>query len=155
MLVSVQLLVEIPAGQNDAMDLSGDAGAVGRLSSIGDDGKGFTMLLDLKGVVYNAALVEIPCTACVVAMGQHEAKVRAIPSLLLVLLHMLGVSWAGSACCGHAAQHCACTVRCACLAMLLGTGLHPHAACRSIPKYSLHDSCEHGSLLAMSLAPAR
>jgi hypothetical protein len=90
--VSLQLLVEIPAGHNDAMDLSGDAGAVGRLSSIGYAGEGSTMLLDLKGVVYNAALVEMPCTACVMAVGQHGAKVRAISSILVALLYKLGGS---------------------------------------------------------------
>jgi hypothetical protein len=70
-----QLLVEIPAGEHDVLDLSGDAGAVGRLSMATGSNDGTGMLLDLKGVAYNAALVAMPCTACVVSLGQKEAKV--------------------------------------------------------------------------------
>ena len=75
----MQLLVEIPAGKREVLDLSGDAGAVGRFT-VEEDGS--NMVLDLKGVVYNAALAAMPCTACVVSIGQKEAKVcpAALPS---------------------------------------------------------------------------
>ena len=76
----MQLLVEVPPGEQGPLDLSGDAGAVGRFSAAprteGDDDEGGAgLLLDLKGVVYNAALVAMPCTACVVNIGQKDGKV--------------------------------------------------------------------------------
>ena len=77
MPAAVQLLVEVPPTGADPLDLSGDAGAVGRFSAntSGDSGSaGF--LLDLKGTVYNASLAGMPCTALVVNMTGQQAKVR-------------------------------------------------------------------------------
>ncbi|KAG6557458.1 hypothetical protein Mapa_000731 [Marchantia paleacea] len=64
--------------EGDALDLSGDMGAVGRfIVSSGRDDDEDEMCLDLKGVVYKTTIVPSN-TFFVVNVGQTEAKVEAI-----------------------------------------------------------------------------
>ncbi|OAE20932.1 hypothetical protein AXG93_3256s1790 [Marchantia polymorpha subsp. ruderalis] len=64
--------------EGDALDLSGDMGAVGRfVVSSGRDNDEDQMCLDLKGVVYKTTIVPSN-TFFVVNVGQTEAKVEAI-----------------------------------------------------------------------------
>lgn len=57
---------------DDGLDLSGDVGAVGR-AKISEG----SLFLDIKGVVYCANTY--PCnTACVVAVGEDEAKITSV-----------------------------------------------------------------------------
>lgn len=70
-----RLLVELPGDMGAAVDLSGDTGAVGRITCTDSTGKG--LLLDLKGVVYKSSLALMPCTACAVNIGAADAKVEA------------------------------------------------------------------------------
>ncbi|XP_075265305.1 uncharacterized protein LOC142357640 [Convolutriloba macropyga] len=77
-----KLLVELENKQNpegvSSTDLSGDAGAVGRLIvSSSEDGKQ-DVHVDLKGVLYSATLVPTPGTLCVLSVGPSEAKVEGI-----------------------------------------------------------------------------
>ena len=79
-----QLLVELENKQNpegvSSTDLSGDAGAVGRLIvSSSEDGKQ-DVHVDLKGVLYSATLVPTPGTLCVLSVGPSEAKVESLPA---------------------------------------------------------------------------
>ncbi|KAH9321610.1 hypothetical protein KI387_016249, partial [Taxus chinensis] len=63
--------------EGEALDFSGDVGAVGRLvvskTSTEDD----EILLDLKGTIYKTTIVP-SYTFCVVNFGQSEAKIEAI-----------------------------------------------------------------------------
>lgn len=61
--------------EGDALDVSGDVGAVGRLSVSANQDNDF--LLDLKGVIYKATILPSN-TFFVVNIGQTEAKVEAI-----------------------------------------------------------------------------
>ncbi|KAH7315735.1 hypothetical protein KP509_21G063000 [Ceratopteris richardii] len=61
--------------EGDALDVSGDVGAVGRISLSANHENDF--LLDLKGVIYKATIVPSN-TFLVVNVGQSEAKVEAI-----------------------------------------------------------------------------
>eukprot|EP00250_Pteridium_aquilinum_P035767 c9911_g1_i1 orf=161-1048(+) len=61
--------------EGDALDVSGDVGAVGRLSVSASHDDDF--LLDLKGVIYKGTIVPSN-TFFVVNIGQSEAKVEAI-----------------------------------------------------------------------------
>lgn len=61
--------------EGDAVDVSGDVGAVGRLSVSANHDDDF--LLDLKGVIYKGTIVPSN-TFFVVNIGQSEAKVEAI-----------------------------------------------------------------------------
>mmetsp|Transcript_15596 Transcript_15596/g.21556 ORF Transcript_15596/g.21556 Transcript_15596/m.21556 type:complete len:299 (+) Transcript_15596:23-919(+) len=70
-VVRTKVLVECP-GDNEATDLDGDIGSVGRFNIIGGH-----MQLDLKGVIYNATIVP-SYTFCVVNVGPTEAKIEAI-----------------------------------------------------------------------------
>mmetsp|Transcript_33309 Transcript_33309/g.94381 ORF Transcript_33309/g.94381 Transcript_33309/m.94381 type:complete len:479 (+) Transcript_33309:331-1767(+) len=77
-----KLLVELESKQGpeglSSADLSGDAGAVGRLIvGSAQDGKQ-ELHVDLKGVMYSATLVPAPGTLCVVSVGPTEAKVEAM-----------------------------------------------------------------------------
>lgn len=63
---SRQVIVELEGGEGSATDMAGDAGVVGRwLVQRGGGGAQPQLQLDLKGVLYNAALVGSPaCRAC-------------------------------------------------------------------------------------------
>lgn len=61
--------------EGDALDVSGDVGAVGRLSVSANHDDDF--LLDLKGVIYKGTIVPSN-TFFVVNIGQSEAKVEAV-----------------------------------------------------------------------------
>lgn len=61
--------------EGDALDVSGDVGAVGRISLPANHDNDF--LLDLKGIIYKATIVPSN-TFLVVNVGQSEAKVEAI-----------------------------------------------------------------------------
>lgn len=63
--------------EGDALDLSGDAGAVGRLSVLENNED--TFLLDLKGIIHKATIVPSN-TLFVVNIGPSEAKVEAVMS---------------------------------------------------------------------------
>ena len=76
----MQALVEIPAGQDAALDLSGDVGAIGRLTVPQPHDNGVGIVLDLKGAIYDAKLLPLAGTACVVSLGGKEAKVRFLAS---------------------------------------------------------------------------
>eukprot|EP00249_Psilotum_nudum_P018739 c26939_g1_i1 orf=525-1751(-) len=65
--------------EGDALDLSGDVGAVGRFSVSALYEKDVDVLLDLKGVIYKAKIVPSN-TFFVVSIGQSEAKVEALMS---------------------------------------------------------------------------
>eukprot|EP00177_Eucheuma_denticulatum_P002092 GFKZ01003741.1.p1 GENE.GFKZ01003741.1~~GFKZ01003741.1.p1 ORF type:complete len:344 (+),score=73.95 GFKZ01003741.1:272-1303(+) len=58
--------------EGDGLDLSGDVGAVGRVKI--QEGE---LLMDIKGVVYNALLRKCN-TMCVVNVGDEEARVTAV-----------------------------------------------------------------------------
>ncbi|MCO5571927.1 hypothetical protein L7F22_025678 [Adiantum nelumboides] len=61
--------------EGDELDVSGDVGAVGRISLSSNHDNDF--LLDLKGIIYKATIVPSN-TFLVVNVGQSEAKVEAI-----------------------------------------------------------------------------
>ncbi|KAJ6819742.1 DNA-binding protein BIN4 [Iris pallida] len=61
----------------DAIDLSGDVGAVGRIIISNDPAGNKEMILDLKGNFYKSTIVPSR-TFCVVSVGQTEAKIEAI-----------------------------------------------------------------------------
>jgi hypothetical protein len=72
-LAKSKVIVELE-GEGDAVDLEGDAGAVGRFYSV--DG-GEELRLDLKGVVYEARMV--PSATCLlVKLEAGEARVEAV-----------------------------------------------------------------------------
>lgn len=58
--------------EGDSIDMSGDVGAVGRISISNHE-----MLLDLKGTIYKTTIVPSR-TFCVVSFGQTEAKIEAV-----------------------------------------------------------------------------
>lgn len=69
------MLVECEGEGENALDLSGDVGAVGRFSVLKKPGgDGDNMFLDLKGVMYRATIVP-STTFMVVNLGPTEAKV--------------------------------------------------------------------------------
>uniref|UniRef100_A0A383W5Z5 Uncharacterized protein n=1 Tax=Tetradesmus obliquus TaxID=3088 RepID=A0A383W5Z5_TETOB len=77
-LVRHKVLVELEPAPHQATELSGDAGAVGRLvasSSTAEDGQ---FKLDLKGVIYQATVLPLAGTAMVVNLGPTEAKVESV-----------------------------------------------------------------------------
>ncbi|KAJ6800232.1 DNA-binding protein BIN4 [Iris pallida] len=61
----------------DAIDLSGDVGAVGRIVISNDPAGNKKMILDLKGNFYKSTIVPSR-TFCIVSVGQTEAKIEAI-----------------------------------------------------------------------------
>ncbi|XP_031495783.1 DNA-binding protein BIN4 [Nymphaea colorata] len=63
--------------EGDALDMSGDVGAVGRLLISDKSTGGKEMLLDLKGTIYKTNIVPSR-TFCIVNFSQTEAKVEAI-----------------------------------------------------------------------------
>jgi hypothetical protein len=73
-----QNLVLVQA-QADAFDLSGDVGAVGRVT-INHSG----VFLDVKGVLYSCSFDEIN-TVCVVAVGDDDARITAVLDEALTL----------------------------------------------------------------------
>jgi hypothetical protein len=82
------VLVECEGEGENALDLSGDVGAVGRFSVLKKPGgEGENMFLDLKGVMYHATIVP-STTFMVVNLGPTEAKVGT--DLLLSTVVLLG-----------------------------------------------------------------
>lgn len=63
--------------EGEALDLSGDVGAVGRLVVSKTSTDDCEILLDLKGTIYKTTIVPSH-TFCVVNFGQSEAKIEAI-----------------------------------------------------------------------------
>ncbi|CAN6482699.1 unnamed protein product [Victoria cruziana] len=63
--------------EGDALDMSGDMGAVGRLLISDKSTGGKEMLLDLKGTIYKTKIVPSR-TFCIVNFSQTEAKIEAI-----------------------------------------------------------------------------
>lgn len=63
--------------EEEALDFSGDVGAVGRLVVSDTSTKDHDILLDLKGTIYKTTIVP-SYTLCVVNIGQSEAKIEAI-----------------------------------------------------------------------------
>ncbi|KAF6251998.1 hypothetical protein COO60DRAFT_566783 [Scenedesmus sp. NREL 46B-D3] len=77
-LVRHKVLIELEPAPHQATELSGDAGAVGRLvasSSTAEDGQ---FKLDLKGVIYQATVLPLAGTVMVVNIGPTEAKVESV-----------------------------------------------------------------------------
>ncbi|XP_073145693.1 uncharacterized protein [Henckelia pumila] len=73
----VQRLKALVECEGDAIDLSGDVGAVGRVVISDDPSSNHEMFLDLKGTVYKTTIVPSR-TFCVVSFSQSEAKIEAI-----------------------------------------------------------------------------
>ncbi|XP_030936941.1 DNA-binding protein BIN4 isoform X1 [Quercus lobata] len=63
--------------EGDAIDLSGDMGAVGRIIVSDTPSGNHDLYLDLKGTIYQTTIVPSR-TFCVVSFGQSEAKIEAI-----------------------------------------------------------------------------
>ncbi|XP_075650698.1 uncharacterized protein LOC142621265 [Castanea sativa] len=63
--------------EGDAIDLSGDMGAVGRIIVSDTSSGNHDLYLDLKGTIYQTTIVPSR-TFCVVSFGQSEAKIEAI-----------------------------------------------------------------------------
>lgn len=63
--------------EGEALDLSGDVGAVGRLVVSKTPTDDCEILLDLKGTIYKTTIVPSH-TFCIVNFGQSEAKIEAI-----------------------------------------------------------------------------
>lgn len=63
--------------EGEAIDLSGDVGAVGRVVISDNPSGNHDMFFDLKGTIYKTTIVPSR-TFCVVSFGQSEAKVEAI-----------------------------------------------------------------------------
>lgn len=80
-----KVLVELNLKDAAAGDLSGDAGAVGRLMLVGKSGQHQELRVDLKGTVYTAEVVPLAGTMMVVNLGQQDAKVEAVLSQFLRL----------------------------------------------------------------------
>ncbi|KAK9806627.1 hypothetical protein WJX73_001806 [Symbiochloris irregularis] len=83
-LATNKYIVELEPTGDGADDLTGDAGAVGRVLVAGK-GEEAELRLDLKGVVYAAALVPSACTLAVVNISGTEARVEAMASQFLQL----------------------------------------------------------------------
>ena len=60
-------------GVGEAVDLEGDVGVVGRLLT-----ESTSMQMDLKGVVYDARILQTPCSIVILAVNQTEAKVESV-----------------------------------------------------------------------------
>ena len=56
LVLSLQFIVELEGGNDSSVDLTGDAGVVGRWLVDGDDSNP-ELRMDLKGVVYAATIV--------------------------------------------------------------------------------------------------
>lgn len=76
-LVRAKVIVELEPTDGGATDLAGDAGAVGRFLVAGPSGEE-EIKIDLKGVMYQASVVPMATTLCVVSTSATEAKVEAI-----------------------------------------------------------------------------
>jgi len=71
-----------------ATDLSGDSGAIGRIiintgtdnSGGNQDDSNKSLQIDLKGVMYDATIVQTPVTMAVVNIGPTEAKIECLLS---------------------------------------------------------------------------
>eukprot|EP00898_Chlorokybus_atmophyticus_P005337 jgi/Chlat1/5804/Chrsp4S06170 len=87
-LSRAKVLVEVD-GDSAAADLSGDAGAVGRLR-VGNASDPDTLIFDLKGVIYRGDIV--PSMAlCVVNIGAAEAKIESVTTDFLRLTEQEGL----------------------------------------------------------------
>ncbi|XP_058068181.1 DNA-binding protein BIN4 isoform X2 [Magnolia sinica] len=73
----IQRLKALVECDGDSIDLSGDVGAVGRISFSSTPSGSSEMLFDLKGNIYKTTIVP-SSTFCVVSFGQAEAKIEAI-----------------------------------------------------------------------------
>ncbi|GLJ09403.1 hypothetical protein SUGI_0108750 [Cryptomeria japonica] len=63
--------------EDEALDFSGDVGAIGRLAVSKTSSNDHEILLDLKGAIYKTTVVP-SYTFCVVNFGTSEAKIEAI-----------------------------------------------------------------------------
>lgn len=66
-------------GDDDALDLSGDIGAVGRMKIDKDK-----LFMDIKGVLYSAHTYSTN-TMCIVSMGEDEARITSVLDEAVVL----------------------------------------------------------------------
>jgi hypothetical protein len=76
----MQILLELRLSglQGEAAELAGDVGAVGRMivgSSKQATGENSGLQIDLKGVLYNASVLQLAGTAMVLNVGTSEVKV--------------------------------------------------------------------------------
>ena len=89
-LSNIKMLMELENNDNEgkilnhnAVDLSGDSGAIGRFivqptSDASDKSITHQVSIDLKGVIYNATIVPAATTMAIVNIGPTEAKVEAM-----------------------------------------------------------------------------
>lgn len=77
-LAAGKILVELEPSDTGATDLSGDSGAIGRVLVSRRPGAPQQLQVDLKGVLYNAAVVPTPVTMAVVNVGATEAKIECL-----------------------------------------------------------------------------
>ncbi|KAF6247880.1 hypothetical protein COO60DRAFT_1135630 [Scenedesmus sp. NREL 46B-D3] len=134
-LVRHKVLIELEPAPHQATELSGDAGAVGRLvasSSTAEDGQ---FKLDLKGVIYQATVLPLAGSVMVVNIGPTEAKASAERHCAAKGLAI----WAGGSnnCCASPMHHSA---SCAslCIFHLLVRSIAGSAFCASGAVLWLH-----------------
>ncbi|KAK9819203.1 hypothetical protein WJX74_003431 [Apatococcus lobatus] len=78
-------LVEVDTvAAGPAADLTGDAGAVGRVNVVGPKGQ-LRMVIDLKGLPCNGTLHPSAGTFCIANIGQEEAKLEAVMTSFISL----------------------------------------------------------------------
>eukprot|EP00879_Flechtneria_rotunda_P002839 GHRR01003052.1.p1 GENE.GHRR01003052.1~~GHRR01003052.1.p1 ORF type:complete len:358 (+),score=138.20 GHRR01003052.1:128-1201(+) len=77
-LIRNKVLIELEPAPHQATELSGDAGAVGRLTVNRLAADGGVFKVDLKGVLYQATVLPVAGTAVMVNIGLTDAKVESV-----------------------------------------------------------------------------